>query len=1589
MSTQEILQNIITTFEVEKFQGFFRNKSRTFKPVELTFDGYNNENFTNCKAIGQLEFNDGIEMLISSVRVTNSLTERTGKKAQFQLAKRILKDTDRYSSGIFIFYDANGNFRFSLVYDIPSFDGRRTWSNFRRYTYYVSKEQTNKTFLQQMEEADFSTLENVIEAFSVEKVTKEFYREIANWYFWALKHVKFPEDAEAEENGRNIATIRLITRLIFIWFMKVRKLVPDELFDEKNLKSILKKFELKNDNYYKAILQNLFFATLNTKQADRRFTSKRKGYRGFSTDFGNHNVYRYEEEFINSEEVIEKYFMPIPFLNGGLFECLDYKSRSKEERKYIDGFTSIKREQPKVPNFLFFADETQVDLNKEYGTTSKEYTVRGLIKTLSLYNFTIDENDPKDVDVALDPELLGRVFENLLASYNPETAETARKSTGSYYTPRQIVDYMVDESLKQYFKTHLKESTDSIHAVGNTIGTDNIPVVGNRNGTDNIPVVGNCNGTDNIPVVGNCNGTDNIPVVGNCNTGIYPFLNPHDEINIYHSGNLPHWQQQNVWYFVTFRLADSLPVETVEAIKREREQWLLQHKRKTNEPYSLEEVKEYYKLFSERVEKLLDDCQGSCVLHQENIAKIVADALMYFNNKKYVLDDWVIMPNHVHILVKPLPGYALPEITHSWKSYTANEINKVLGKSGQLWLHESYDHIVRNEEAFYAIKNYIRNNPIKANLNLASCAQSWTCKSADSIPAVGNIEKVPTTSLLSDPLKTGIESSDALDTALDTVIESKDALDTLFSDEEGNPFDEATTEKLVSLIDSLRAVDPAVGSGAFPMRLLNRLVFLLHKLDPDNQLWKKSQIDGIKKSVKDPILQRKFIEQIEKKFSEKNPDFGRKLYLIEKCIYGVDIQQIAVEIAKLRFFISLLVDEKIDFTKPNENYGIEPLPNLDFKLMQGNSLISSFAGIDFNTKTDEKDNLFTFDNRYKKLIEEFEELKSQYQNEPDVEAKRRLKDDIDKKLLEIFEEKLNQHFPQINDIKEKAAKFPNEAQQKKYIEIEKNNLFKKIGIDLDQAEKDLIAYTEGRRQKNFFLWDVYFAEVFTEKNGFDIVIGNPPYVSTKGVSESDKKVLMKQFGFADDLYNHFYFKGIELLKEKGLLTYISSKTFWTIQTKKNLRQLILENKLLQLVDTANPFESAMVDTCITIVQKDKANDYEIHFIDISNGWDKKQEYKVKDNVYKNVVNNVFFKPNKLNMKIYEQVGKKLKLLVEQWWDKISTSKNIEKYKRELEQYRQSLKPGDITLLGLITEGGQGLATANNGKFIGVLEGTKWADKLRQERAQKLWEFIQSFSPKEISKLKSKSQVQDYLNNLSENQIRELFDSLKEKYGRDIFGQGWLYRIVSQDEIADVEKLTDDEKLNGIKGKKTFVPYDKGDKDGNRWWAPTPYYIDWSRENVKFLKENSGKKGEGMPVVRNPQFYFREGFCWSDIHTKFIKCRKKERGIHDVKSMSLFSLDENKYPDFYFVTIINSTLVSEYVEAFIKNTQTFQINDARQLPIVIPTPEQLKEFELIFDQAKRVQEEKFFGKISENEAEQRLEKIQMELDEKVIELYGIN
>ena len=160
----------------------------------------------------------------------------------------------------------------------------------------------------------------------------------------------------------------------------------------------------------------------------------------------------------------------------------------------------------------------------------------------------------------------------------------------------------------------------------------------------------------------------------------------------------------------------------------------------------------------------------------------------------------------------------------------------------------------------------------------------------------------------------------------------------------------------------------------------------------------------------------------------------------------------------------------------------------------------------------------------------------------------------------------------------------------------------------------------------------------------------------------------------------------------------------------------------------------------------------------------------------------------------------------------------------------------------------------------------------------------------------------------------------------------------------------------------------------------------SRLNVQFLKTNSGKRGEGMPVVRNPQFYFREGFCWIDVNSTYLKARVKAKGIFDVLSMSLFTMTQ--LPDWYFVSIINSEFISLYVDNFINNTSHFQINDARQLPIVIPNNAMFEYLKEIVSKAIYLKKDNTSTSTVNVDAEEKLSFIQKELDNIIVQLYAI-
>ena len=940
MSAKDILKSIIDDFDILKFEQFFREKNEKLRFFYEDLNINAPDSFSDARKIAEAQFQDG-NLIICSLFVKKELTERSGKKAQYEIGKQILKQ-HQADAGIFIFYDSSGNFRFSLIY--TNYLGkRRDWSTFKRFTYFVNKDQTNKTFLLQIGDGDFSTLEKIKEAFSVEKVTKEFYNEIANWYFWAIESCQFPKDAEDKVNGRNTAVIRLITRIIFIWFMRERKLVPKILFDEESIKTILKDIDPEKSTYYHAILQNLFFATLNVKKENREFRNEKRFYKGWNEDFGNQYVFRYHNLFVNPEE-IKNYFNDIPFLNGGLFECLD----DNKNDIYIDGFTERKKYQPTVPNFLFFSEEKMVNLNKYYGTKGKNYKVYGLFNILSSFNFTIDENSPDDAEIALDPELLGRVFENLLASYNPETSTTARKATGSYYTPREIVDYMVSESLKEYFKTYL------------------------------------------------------------------------------------------------------------------------------------------------------DDIDGI-----------------------------------------------------------------------DLKLNHLFD------------------------------------------------------------------------------VEQK-----------GNPFSTQDTKRIVTLINDLRIVDPAVGSGAFPMGILNKLVFLLSKLDPDNKLWKEIQIKALDKEITDPILKSKLREQALKYFSEKNFDYGRKLYLIQKCIYGVDIQEIAVEITKLRFFISLLVDEKIG--ENQENWVIEPLPNLDFKIMQGNSLIELLS---------EGFLCSGVDREREKLTKKLKILKDEMFSPLPSKEKKEKRAEINKLIKQIFNydriKKINDFKKEIFGIQSQKVLFDDKILKQK----------NKAIIDEKQKEIKRLENIKFLNPEEHFEWHINFSEVFEEKGGFDIVIGNPPYIQLQKAYDSKNKYAdlyknenYQTFDRMGDIYCLFYERGIELLKNGGYLAFITSNKWMRAKYGEKLRSFFLNHNPKVLIDLGpNVFESSTVDTSILIIQKSE-NNHQLRAV------------AIKENKKENIDFNTYLKEKGVTLK---------NLSKDAWFIGDNTE---QKLKEKIERIGKPLKEWDVKIY-------RGILTGLNEAFI--------------------------------------------------------------------------------------------------------------------------------------------------------------------------------------------------------------------------------------------------------------------------------------------------
>ena len=666
-----------------------------------------------------------------------------------------------------------------------------------------------------------------LDGLDTEELNRNFYKQLFSWFERAVKEAKFPANQvrtlRAEEH-----VIRLITRLLFVWFIKEKGLIAPELFIEEQIGPLLRDYDGENgDSYYRAVLQNLFFATLNTEIRERGFSKESYAtHRDFSR-------YRYKAEIADTDRLLEL-FAQTPFINGGLFDCLDSFESTSEGGYRIDCFTDNlidpKRNEfgmLSIPNRLFFDN-------------------KGLISLFSGFQFTVEENTPAEQEVALDPELLGKVFENLLAAFNPETRDSARQQTGSYYTPREVVDYMVDESLVASLAQH-------------------------RPPTDN---------------------------------------------------DVDSWKQ--------------------------------------------------------RLSNLLD-----------------------------------------------------------------------------------------YEDAF-------------------------------------------------------------------------DDADELFEEDE--------KEGLVRAIAGIKLIDPAVGSGAFPMGALHKLTLALRRLDPENQRWESLQkelagerataaFDTRNQAERDAEL-----EEISATFEKyRDSDFGRKLYLIQNSIYGVDIQPIACQIARLRFFISLAIEQEPGGESAG-NHGIKPLPNLETRFVAANTLLAlGTSGMQMNLTTAE-------------VI----------------------------KLQEELNANRERHF-HATTRKEK---------------MECRDYDRELRANLATALQQLVGLPAADAA-NISGWDPYDQNahanwfdagyMFGIVEGFDLVIGNPPYIQ---LSKDGGKLgkLYKNAGYTTfastgDIYQLFYERGIHLLKQTtGHLCYISSNQWMRVDSGRRLREFIEEQNPIRLVNLgAGVFDNVTVNTNILLV----------------------------------------------------------------------------------------------------------------------------------------------------------------------------------------------------------------------------------------------------------------------------------------------------------------------------------------------------------------------------------------------------------------------
>lgn len=713
---------------------------------------------------------------------------------------------------------------------------------------------------------------------------------------------------------------------------------------------------------------------------------------------------------------------------------------------------------------------------------------------------------------------------------------------------------------------------------------------------------------------------------------------------------------------------------------------------------------------------------------------------------------------------------------------------------------------------------------------------------------------------------------------------------------------------------SVKICDPAVGSGHFLVAALNKMLALRRDLglmkDEKGRLITKSvnidvMTDDLRIINSDDGKPFRYIEGNEDLLQIQKTLFNEKKAIIENCLFGVDINPNAVNICRLRLWIELLKSAYY-----NSNGKLQTLPNIDINIKCGDSLIQKYpVKVGKSIISNIQDN--SDDSEVEKLINQYSEKVCRYKETNDKTLKAQLQADISyiKKIIGDYS---------------RPDLFGNKAD-------------------------DTVYY-------NSLEWMLEFPEVWNDKKefiGFDVIIGNPPYIFNRNLDDRVREVYARKAGKTDS-YVYFIYLSLSIVRKGGVVSFITPNTYFTLSSHADLRKNLLKYSHLELTYTGNCFPDAYVETVIfQLINTQEESGSVTYFESLESS----SCYKCDKILFKKNILSRFFIPNQQNLDLYNRIQFKLIDLYERAKKTITRDKSVlaDNRREAIKEYCSSLHTGSLTFLGLISDGDQGLVTGNNSKYLGQIIKD---DKIVTEIESKFISELNQIANLAITTEDFREDPQLYYDKAEELKLKN--------HKPDLFGKTFLYKTVTPDIVHRYSDLSNQEQKNGTDSGDYWIEYNRGNSDGLKWKVPSTEAINWRKEYVHELRTNTKSRWQGE------LYYSTTGFGWVDYFSDTLKAFSVGIGPYSknvIKMHSFCPLISDKY----IMALLNSAFITTYVKNMITITHTLQINDGRLIPIIIPTSIEHDEITKIVDRIMDGEDEE----ICMEELNQKVEKIYMQ------------